>query len=97
MILSRPELREYGEYYGRYIDLVKHDDPIWQMRQNFTEMSSFLKRLPAAKWEYAYDEGKWSFKKLIVHIIDTERIMSTRALRIARGEEQRLTGFDHNQ
>jgi hypothetical protein len=36
-------------------------------------------------------------KEVVGHIIDTERIMCTRALCIARGEKQSLPGFDENE
>lgn len=95
MILSKPETQEYGEYYAGYINLVEADDPIWQMKQNFSDTCRFLKSLPVDRWDYRYKAGKWNLKEMLSHIMDTERIMSTRALRIARGEKQTMTGFDH--
>jgi hypothetical protein len=48
-------------------------------------------------WEAtAYAEGKWTPKEVLGHLIDTERIMTFRALCIARGEKQNLPGFDEN-
>src|SRR5436309_2632604 len=40
--------------------------------------------------------GKWSVKEIVGHLADTERIMAYRALRIARGDETPLPGFDEN-
>jgi hypothetical protein len=45
---------------------------------------------------YRYAPGKWSLLELLRHMIDTERVMSYRALCIARGEQQALPGFDEN-
>jgi len=43
-----------------------------------------------------YAPGKWSVKEVAGHLADTERIMAYRALRIARGDETPLPGFDEN-
>ena len=96
MIISKPKKEEYGEYFDSYISLVKYDDPLNQLITNKKIMLDFFEKLPAPMWDYSYAEGKWTIKELIVHIIDTERIMSTRALKIARGEEQTLLSFDQN-
>ena len=45
---------------------------------------------------YVYAEGKWTFKQLLVHVIDTERIFNYRALRFARNDSTELQGFDHD-
>lgn len=95
MILSKPEAKEYGEYYAGYIKLVEADDPIWQMKKNFADTIHFLEDLPVDRWNYRYEKGKWNLKEMLAHIMDTERIMSNRALCIARGEKQSLAGFDH--
>ena len=35
-------------------------------------------------------------KQVLIHCIDTERIMATRALRFSRGDSQKSTSFDEN-
>ncbi|NOJ71744.1 DinB family protein [Paenibacillus alvei] len=47
--------------------------------------------------EYRYAPGKWSIKEVLGHIANTERVMAYRLLRIARGDQTPLTGFDENQ
>ena len=95
MILSRPHSTTAPEFFHKYIELVKCDDPIWQMEVNHQKTCDFVKNLPSEDWDYRYQEGKWSVKELLIHMIDTERILSTRAMRISRGEVNSLTGFDH--
>lgn len=46
--------------------------------------------------DYAYAPGKWTVKKLLNHIVDTERIFIYRALCIARGDQTPLPGYDEN-
>ena len=54
-------------------------------------------KLSEEKASYAYEEGKWTIKQLISHVIDTERIMSYRALRYARKDKTLLSGFNDNK
>ena len=51
---------------------------------------------PEAKASHRYAEGKWSVREVVGHMADTERIMTYRLLRIARGDETPLAGFDEN-
>ena len=48
------------------------------------------------KFDYRYDEGKWTIKEIIQHLIDSERVFSYRALRISRNDKTPLPGFDEN-
>ena len=56
----------------------------------------FVQNIPMDKFEYAYSEGKWTIKEIIQHIIDTERILSYRALRFSRKDNTPLAGFNEN-
>ena len=56
----------------------------------------FVQNLPMDKFDYRYAEGKWTIKEIIQHIIDTERILAYRALRISRNDSTPLPGFDEN-
>jgi len=44
----------------------------------------------------AYAPGKWTVSGVLQHMIDTERILAYRALRIARGDTTPLPGFDED-
>ncbi|MFD2909049.1 DinB family protein [Flavobacterium ardleyense] len=87
---------EYASYYASYIDLVPEQDIVKGLNRQKEELLHFFKAIPVFKQEYAYAEGKWTIKDILLHQIDTERIFAYRALRIARNDKAALSGFDEN-
>ena len=51
---------------------------------------------PDARAGHRYAPDKWSIREVVGHMSDTERIFTYRALRIARGDDTPLPGFDEN-
>ena len=49
-----------------------------------------------ADGDFRYAPGKWSVKESLGHVIDTERVFSYRALRIARNDKTPLAGFEQD-
>jgi uncharacterized damage-inducible protein DinB len=97
MNLSRPTPAEYPPFAGTYIRLVPEGaDPIAQLRQQPGTLKSLLAPLTDEQALHRYAPGKWSIKESLVHISDTERIFAYRALRIGRGDETPLPGFDQD-
>ncbi|RZK26331.1 MAG: DinB family protein [Hymenobacter sp.] len=79
------------------MDLIPEGaDPLALLRQQPAELHRDLARLTEAQALMRYAPGKWTPKEMLLHIIDTERIFTYRALRFARGDAQSLPGFDEN-
>jgi uncharacterized damage-inducible protein DinB len=95
--IRRPEEKESPAFFKGYIAKVPEADFQQLLPHSGDTLLQFLKILPAEKWDYRYAPGKWSIKELVVHMIDTERIMAYRALRISRGDKTLLPGFDENE
>lgn len=96
--MQQPLPAEYRPYFQRYIDLVPQGDIMDVLKQQAEEARAFFTAMPAEKHDYRYAEGKWSIKQVLMHITDTERVMSYRALVAARGDRTTiLYNMDENQ
>lgn len=67
----------------------------WQSGKS--RMMDFLQNIPKHKLDYRYAEGEWTPKQVLLHVSDTKRIYSFRALFFGCFyEEGELKGFDEN-
>jgi uncharacterized damage-inducible protein DinB len=96
MTQIRPESGEYAPFYQNYIALVPAGDLFSILDAQPREWKSLLGGLSEAQAEFRYDPGKWSIKEVVGHVADTERIFTYRVLRIARGDQTPLPGFEQD-
>ncbi|WP_400078949.1 DinB family protein [Winogradskyella sp. R77965] len=97
MISETLNTKEFNPYYKSYIDSASNLNIVEGLKQNLDSVVSFYSAIPAQKHNFAYAEGKWTVKDILLHIIDTERIFTYRALRIARQDKTALVGFDQDE
>jgi hypothetical protein len=93
--MKPPQADEYAAFYQKYIDTVS-DSVLAELDHQANSFPAFLNGISADKASFAYAEGKWTIKELVGHIIDTERIMVYRALRVGRNDKTPLPGFEEN-
>lgn len=94
--MTRPRADTYADYFQQYVDQVPDGDLNATSAACFAESIGMLEGLSDDQWMHRYQPGKWSVKELVGHIVDTERIMTTRALVFARGESQDYPGFEQD-
>lgn len=94
--MKKPEKTEYAPYYETYVSLVPETDIVGALRDQSAEFEEVFSAIAEEKGSYAYAEGKWTIKEVVGHLNDCERIFAYRALRIGRGDETPLAGFDQN-
>lgn len=94
--ISRPAPNEYDPYYGRYIALVPEGDILAILSQQIDPTLALLHGISEAQSLTRYAPRKWSIKEVLGHLCDAERIMSYRALRIGRGDQTPIPGFEQD-
>lgn len=93
---TRPQTTEYLAYYERYVSLVPEGDILNTLAEQLDSTLTLLRSLPEEKAGFRYAPDKWSIKELVGHVIDTERIFAYRALRFARNDQTKLSGFEQD-
>lgn len=95
-LLTQPAVTEFPAYYGVYLERVPARPLDEALAMQSGELRAMLEPVSPERFRFRYAAGKWSISELVGHLIDCERIFSTRALCIARGEQQPMPGFDEN-
>ena len=93
--MKRPETDEFATYYEKYISLVE-GDCIPVLDAQSAELRAVFSALPEEKGTFAYADGKWTIKEVLSHLIDGERMFAYRILRISRGDETPIEGFEQD-
>lgn len=98
MLVSDLSTNEYSLYQTTYINAFDSNKTLLDgLKEGLSQLVNFVKNIPAEKLEYRYEEGKWTIKDILLHIIDTERIFTYRGLRISRGDKTPLPGFEQDE
>ena len=93
----KPDLNTVHEFYRRYIECKDGTSLMEQFNQSTNQISLVMDSINEETAVYSYLKGKWSLKEIFLHIIDSERIFSYRALCLSRGEKQKLPNFNQDE
>ncbi len=101
MLIVAPQSSEISKsfplYYQSYLKEYRGNDMLKDLVEQRDAMQKFLLSISDEKETYRYKAGKWSVREVSGHVCDTERILSYRALRIARHDATSVPGFDENE
>jgi uncharacterized damage-inducible protein DinB len=95
-MISRPERNEYADFYGNYVSKVPNGDLLNFLDLQPGEFVGLVNDLTDEQAMKAPAPGKWSVKQVLGHVCDSERVMTYRILRFARGDQQELRGFEQD-
>lgn len=87
---------DYPAIYDNYIENVQ-GDVMDELQNQLESFPKFISEIPKDKELFSYAEGKWTVKEILCHIVDTERVMSYRALRFARNDMTALASFEQDE
>ena len=94
---SQVTTAQFPPYYATYVNLVADTHIEKALTDGLLKTVAFFEAIPVDKTTYSYTEGKWTPKEVLLHLIDTERVFSYRALSIARSAVTNLPGFDQDE
>src|SRR5579862_467614 len=94
--LVRPEPGEYAPFYETYVSKVQGGDVLSQLESQRLQTAQLFAASTERDGNFRYAPGKWSIKEVVGHLSDSERIFAYRALRIARGDQTPLSGFEQD-
>ncbi len=95
-MIERPSADEHNPYYSKYLALVTEADLLAVLEHQAGEVRALAASLPAGRETFSYSPGKWTVRQVIGHLTDVERVLAYRALRISRGDQTPIAGFDEN-
>ena len=93
--MNKPLDTEYAPFYNSYIDRIEEGDILKTLARQADYCANYFVTF-SDRGDHRYAEDKWTVKQLLQHIIDTERVFAYRILRISRGDETAMAGFDEN-
>jgi uncharacterized damage-inducible protein DinB len=94
--MTKPVMEEVPTFYKGYVENVRDLDVMQALTQSNKVALNIFRAIPEDMGGFRYAEGKWSIKELLNHMMDSERIMSYRALRFSRNDKTPLPGFEEN-
>jgi hypothetical protein len=94
--MKRPEAGEYAEFYASYISKVPGTDLLGVLESQRLQMLHLFAGRSERDGSFRYAAGKWTVKEVLGHITDAERIFAYRALRVGRGDQTPLPGFEQD-
>lgn len=96
LLAEKPPTEEFNPYYGKYISLVTEPDLLGVLGVQADEVGDLFGTISEERGTDTYAEGKWTIKEVLSHLIDGERHFAYRVLRISRGDETPIEGFEQD-
>ncbi|SFN09774.1 DinB superfamily protein [Chryseobacterium oleae] len=90
-------MSDFQKYVQRYLDQIPSENWIGELKISGDKTVEIYAALTEGQSLFAYADGKWTLKELLLHISDTERIFQYRILAFARGDKAQLPGFDEEE
>ena len=94
LVSAVPDSTEAAEYYFRYINQVPAGDICEILESQLGETLAELEGVSEERSLHRYAPDKWSYRQVLGHLNDVERLFTFRAFWFARGFDSPLPSFD---
>ncbi len=95
-MITKPDFKDTPEYTHYYINLLEQSDLKLELSYAAELTQDLFSSIKPENETRGYDNGKWSPRELLGHLIDVERVLAYRALRFSRNDATELAGFDED-
>lgn len=92
----RPASADYPQPFAGYVSLVPEEEIVPVLQDQLDTTVSWWRTFPEPAARTVHPPYTWELRQVLHHIADAERIFGYRMLRIARGDQTPLEGFDEN-
>lgn len=89
-----PNADDFGPFFDHYVSQVPEADILPALEGQLEEFVSFLRSVPESQVGVHHAPYTWTFREVVGHLTDGERVFGHRAHHIARGDANPLPGFD---
>lgn len=96
MDINELKKTEYAPFYKGYIEVLGSTSLTEALNETARLLECVSKKVNSTNIYTSYAPEKWTVAEVLLHIIDTERVFQYRALRIGRGDQTNLPGFDQD-
>ncbi len=73
-------MTDFQKYIQRYLDQIPSGNWLEQLKISGEKTTGIYANLTEEQSGFAYAEGKWTLKGLLLHLSDTERVFNTGSL-----------------
>ena len=95
--IIHPSPSEYNEFYDGYVQrAIARENVLAALPKQIDEIRAALGKLSDKQALFRDAPKEWTIKEVLGHINDTERVFSTRLLRVSRNDQTPLPGFDQD-
>jgi hypothetical protein len=92
----RPSPNDYSPQAAGYVALVPEDDILRVLQDQLDTTVAWWRTFPESAAHTVHPPYTWELRQAMHHLADAERIFGYRLLRIARGDQTPLPGFEEN-
>ncbi len=93
----RPEPNDYSPQAAGYVALIPETEIVPVLQDQLDATVAWWRTFPESAKSTVHPPYTWELRQALHHIADAERIFGYRLLRIARGDQTPLQGFEENE
>jgi hypothetical protein len=94
--VARPDLSEFAEYFGLYIDRVPQGNITDMMLGQIDEFKHVLGGISDEQASVIHEPYSWTIKQVVGHLIDVEKVFGYRGHRFACNDLRPILGMEQN-